>query len=261
MSEESRSVKGTGTPPIDFGELHNEFDQVHAAVFEAFRLITKSGKESLLDYGSGPGAWCLYGSQVFDRVFGVDISEAVLDSARSLATANEIDNVTFINLRDLETVDLPPLDSMISIGVIELAQSSEVIDIFRFAATHLKVGGRFLCNSRRPISFFRTLILLERFSVEGVFRGGRRTLALLRSAIEAIISPEIKSISRARHYHAPEAIIGLAERSGLRLEAGPVQLAKSPTFELLDWHCVRRWFFNIRQTDWYVFEKAGADSN
>lgn len=254
-------MEGLSVPPIDIGELHREFDQSRDAIFEAFRLISENGKGALLDYGSGRGVWCLYGSQVFDQVFGVDISDAVIERARSLAKANEIDNVTFLNLKDLDTVDLPPLNSMISIGVIELARSSEVIDMFRFAATHLKPGGRFLCVSRRPIGFLRPVIFLERFRWEGVLRGARRTLALLRSAVEAIISPEIKPIPRARHYHIPKAIIGLAEHFGLRLKAGPEQLAERPTFERLDWLCSGGGLFNLRQTDWYLFEKVGAKAD
>jgi len=261
MSGKAFSTEGLSIPPIDIGELHKEFDQSCDAIFEAFRLISESGTGALLDYGSGPGVWCLYGSLVFDQVIGVDINDAVLDRARSLAKTNQIDNATFINLKDLDGVDLPPLDSMISVGVIELARSSEIIDMFRFAATHLKPGGRFLCDSRRPIGFLRTLVYLERFRWEGVFRGARRTLALLRSAVEAIVSPDIKPISRARFYHVPKAIISLAEHSGLRLGADPEQLAKRLTFERLDWHCSGRRFLNLRQTDWYVFEKAGAEAD
>lgn len=250
--------------PLAFiGEELNEYDQSQEAIIEAFRLISENGSGTLLDYGSGPGVWSLFGSQIFDQVFGVDIKEASLDEARSLAKANGIDNVTFTNLKDLDTVHLPPLDSMVSIMVIELARSFQVIDMFRFAATNLKPGGRFLCVSRRPIGFLRTLIFLERFRWDGVLRGSRRTLALLRSAVEAIILPKIKPIPQARFYHVPKAIIGLAAHFGLRLVASPKQLANSPTFKRLDWHCSTMWFFNLRTTDWYVFEKVGeeADSN
>lgn len=253
-------MEAAGAKLINIGELHKEFDRSRDSIFEALKLISENGAGSMLDYGSGLGVWCLYGSQIFDHVFGVDISDASLDVARSLAKANEIDNVTFINLKELDKVDLPPLDSMVSIMVIELARSSEVIEMFRFASAHLKYGGRFLCISRRPIGFLRTLMFLDRFRWEGMLRGGRRTLALLRSAIEAVVSPKIRPIPRARFYHAPRAIIELAKQFGLKLEVGPEQLAERSAFVQLDRHCSRPWFFGLRQTDWYVFEKAGSEA-
>ena len=248
------------TPPMYIGEELNRYDQSEEAIIDAFRLISENGTGTLLDYGSGSGVWSLYGSNIFDQVFGIDINDVSLERARSLMEVNKVDNVKFLNLKDLENYDLPALDSVVSVMVIELARSSEVINMFRFIATHLKPGGQFLCVTRRPIGFLRTLLFMERFRWEGFRRGGRRTLASFRSAVEAIIYSKIKSIPRARFYHVPSAIIGLAEHFGLSLRASPRQLASSPTFKQLDLHCSGLWFFNIRTTDWYVFEKCEDDA-
>ena len=79
--------------------------------------------------------------------------------------------------------------------------------------------------------------------------------ALFFSFMEACFSPRIRPIRRARFYQKSQAIIELAEQSGLKLHAGPKELAQDDLFVTLSHICAPA-RYSKWTVDWYLFEKA-----
>ena len=108
--------------------------------------------------------------------------------------------------------------------------------------------------SRRPIGCLKSILMVDQIRLRGLVKGVYRTLALIRSAVEAIISRQIKNIPRARFFHTPGAVISLGKKSGLALRMAPAEFQNFPPARKLEGLFGPR-FMGIRTVDWYVFEK------
>ena len=104
--------------------------------------------ETVLDLGSGGGIDCFLASKATGpegRVYGVDMTNAMVALARENAGKLGVDNVTFL-LGQIEAIPLPDasVDLVISNCVIVIAQDKDQV----FSEIHrvLKPGGRFIVS-------------------------------------------------------------------------------------------------------------------
>jgi arsenite methyltransferase len=100
--------------------------------------------ETVLDLGSGAGFDCFLASKkvgAAGNVIGVDMTEEMIEKARSIAKKHDYHNVEF-RLGDIESlpVDDKSVDVVISNCVINLAPDKDVV--FKEAYRVLKKGGR-----------------------------------------------------------------------------------------------------------------------
>jgi len=213
---------------------------------------------TFFDFGCGMGAWAMVASKSFDEVMGADFIDEI-EKGKSLLRHNNIDNVTFKELisgiNDLDTLNIKPIDMLISIMVIELIPSSSVIDLFQFASNNLSNDGRFLIVTRKRVGFLRTLLSFERFRWENPLKALKVLRGLFRGFVISLFSNEIKPSHRPRFYHNDTEIINLAKRFDLKLYKGQKELSKIECIKSLESNISINKFFNIRQSNWYIFEK------
>ena len=147
------------------------------------------------DYGCGVGVWGIVASEFFSKVTGADFEDKV-EKGEFLLKHNNIKNASFITLKtgvsDLDNIEIEPIDLLISIMVIELIPSNQVIDLFKFASNNLSKNGKFIIVTRRRIGFIRTLLTFERFFYSSFFQALRVLIGLFRGFIISIFSNEIK---------------------------------------------------------------------
>jgi SAM-dependent methyltransferase len=197
----------------------------------------------------------LLASEYFDEVCGIDINEEAVSSANKLMIKNGRKNLKFLNISNQTLQNLPPHDVVISIMVIELARSVDVIEIFETVGRILRPGGLFLCMTRTPTSYLKAIVLMERFRWQRFDIALKRTVALGRGALEAIFSTRVQPIERARFYHSSKEIIDLGQKKGLKLRHDPKDLAHRDEFIHIERMCTPP-FLKLRMIDWYIFEKS-----
>jgi SAM-dependent methyltransferase len=240
--------------PIDLPGETEEFRPYLDPIYRMLEFCRSESDGVLLDFGSGPGVWSLVGSKLYDQVISVDLNDRMLERAQDLFTRNGANNVEHIDLRQTPADELGEIGAAVTVGVIELAGSRHVVDMFQTVASKLKPGGVFLCMTRRPFAVLSTLFTLNRLRVDGPIKGTKRTLAVLRSALEANLSPAIRPIERARFYHSSRAIEALAADNGLILLKSPRELGPRPEFIGFEPYCAPR-LFGRPTIRWHLFQK------
>ena len=108
----------------------------------------------------------------------------MFERGKLLLKHNNINNASFFKLKtgisDLNNSNIEPIDTLISIMVIELIPSNQVIDLFKFAHKNLSKNGKFIIVTRKRIGFIRTLVTFERFFYSSFFKALRVLLGLFR---------------------------------------------------------------------------------
>jgi SAM-dependent methyltransferase len=125
-----------------------DLDRIPAAAIDSFAgvgyfldLAAIGPADRVLDLGSGSGMDSFLAALAAERVVGVDMTDAQLDKARSLATEASFDNVEFRpGYIEKPPVDEGDFDCVISNGVINLSPDKPAV--FAAAAHSLRPGGR-----------------------------------------------------------------------------------------------------------------------
>jgi SAM-dependent methyltransferase len=215
-------------------------------------------KNHLLDYGCGIGVWAMIASTQFNKVTGIDFHSEI-HRGRLLLKSNNIQNVQLKTIKngtsDLVSMEIEPIDTLISIMVIELIPTSQVIDLFEFASNNLKKGGRFLFVSRKRIGFLRTLLTLERFRYSGPINAAKVYLGLARSFLMTLLFKKIMPSHRPSFYMSEIQIRNLATQFDLKVKYSPAEMAKLDCVKSLEDNVSIKKFFKFRQTNWFVLEK------
>lgn len=134
-----------GYPRADLNRIPATALESFAGVGYFFDLAGITAGETVVDLGSGSGTdaflAALYVGRA-GRVIGIDMTEAQLDKARTLARSHGIEQVDFRHGL-IEALSLPDgeADCVISNGVINLAPDKATV--FPEAARVLRRGGRF----------------------------------------------------------------------------------------------------------------------
>lgn len=101
--------------------------------------------ERLLDIGCGWGGLACYAAKRYGvQVVGVTLSEEQARYAREIITHSGLSNQVRVELRDYRTLDDPPFDKMVSIGMFEHVGRSHLPEYFTQAFRMLAPGGLFL---------------------------------------------------------------------------------------------------------------------
>jgi hypothetical protein len=215
-------------------------------------------KNHFFDYGCGVGVWGMVASKFFSKVTGADFEDKV-QRGKLLLKHNNINNASFINLKkgvsDLDNLEIEPIDTLISIMVIELIPASQVIDLFKFASKNLSKNGKFIIVTRKRIGFIRTLVTFERFFYSSFYKAVKVLFVLFRGFVISIFSSEIKRSERTRFYHNKKEIVNTAKKFNLKLSKGPKEMAKMDSVKSLERNISVERFFNFRQSNWYLFKK------
>jgi ubiquinone/menaquinone biosynthesis C-methylase UbiE len=110
-------------------------------------LADTDGSETALDIGAGTGAVALGIAAGVDHVYALDISDGMLDRARTKTGERGVDSVTFGygSFRDPGgTVDLPAVDLVVSNFAMHHLDDGEKADAIETVAGLLTDGGRFV---------------------------------------------------------------------------------------------------------------------
>ncbi|MGK7395404.1 MAG: methyltransferase domain-containing protein [Candidatus Cyclobacteriaceae bacterium M3_2C_046] len=134
-----------GYPESILKTMPSEAIRPFAGVGNPFQIGSISEGEKILDIGCGAGLDCLLASIYTDHlveVFGLDMTEAMLEQARKNAAMMGMKTVHFIH-GQAENIPLPSesIDVVISNGVINLCLDKA--QVFRQIYRVLKPGGRF----------------------------------------------------------------------------------------------------------------------
>ena len=237
-----------------------EFQNIADAADEVLQLSKLDNGRRAVDFGCGTGTWAFVARNHYKELIGIDINEHALSIARSLVEENNWDNVKILDFSEDDFFSINEIDFIMAIDVIPLQTCNHVHTMFDFAKNNLRPGGRLLCTTRRPILFLYELATLRRFrrDYDGIVGGLHRYLALLRSAIEAYVTTEIKRIDRARYYYQPKTVIATATSYGFT-EISPILNApNNPALDKIGWFAVnpRASATLFRPFDWYIFEKS-----
>jgi len=120
-----------------YAALHRAIEA--PALERIFRELSQSHK-SLLDFACGTGRITMIASAYFDRVVGVDVSEAMLEQARMQS------GVTFLR-QDLTSEALDEHFGVITAFRFFLNAEEELrLEALRTIRAHLAADGRLICN-------------------------------------------------------------------------------------------------------------------
>jgi SAM-dependent methyltransferase len=133
-----------GYPAAELDQIPGEAIDSFAGVGRYFHLAAIKPGETVVDFGSGSGMDSFVAALKVGKtgkVIGVDMTDAQLQKAKSLAARDRFDSVTYVK-GYIEDVPLPAgsADCVISNGVINL--SPDKPKVFREAARLLRPGGR-----------------------------------------------------------------------------------------------------------------------
>ncbi|MBN1655748.1 MAG: glycosyltransferase [Deltaproteobacteria bacterium] len=142
---------GTLTDSRAVVALRDDIEQAHV-----FRLLRLTPATCVLDLGGGAGRFALRIAPKVARVTLVDVSEALLDVARSHARAAGISNITFINSSIQEFRFEGFYDVILILGVTAYLTDEQLSAIAESCARVLRPGGQ--------------LILKEPVTTDGVAR-------------------------------------------------------------------------------------------
>lgn len=242
---------------IDLFEYSEQYSKWLDAISSLLKTISVENNH-FFDYGCGVGVWGMVASEFFTKVSGADFEKNV-ERGKLLLKHNNINNASFFKLKtgisDLNNSNIEPIDTLISIMVIELIPSNQVIDLFKFAHKNLSKNGKFIIVTRKRIGFIRTLVTFERFFYSSFFKALRVLLGLFRGFLISIFSSEIRHSNRTRFYHNKQEIINTAKKFNLKLSKGPKEMAKMESVKSLERNISVEKFLNLRQSNWFVFEK------
>jgi predicted TPR repeat methyltransferase len=137
--------------------LEAEFDRNRFSSQEIFEQILKPHMHPefhVLDYGCGPGFLAKAVSSFVKKVYAVDISRGVLECAKILDAAT---NIEYSDAGGLQrTVADNSLDAICSIAVVQYATGDILGQILKNCHQKLKVGGKILFHVKLPDPQWRT---------------------------------------------------------------------------------------------------------
>jgi SAM-dependent methyltransferase len=171
--------------------------------------------ETVLDLGSGAGADVLISARRVGptgRAIGIDMTDEMLDLARTNATQAGLDNVEFIK-GYLEELPLPDasVDVVISNCVINLAPDKTVV--IREAARVLRPGGRFAVSDVIADADLDAATRADVAAWTGCIAGAL-TEAEFRTTLESAGFAEIEiRPTHAVHAHAVSAVVRARKRA------------------------------------------------
>jgi arsenite methyltransferase len=150
----------TGRPLAErLGYPAADLDRIPAAALDSFAgvgyfldLAATGSGHAVLDLGSGSGTDSFAAALRAGRIVGIDMTDAQLDKARTLAAEGGFNNVEFrVGYIEEAPVDDGVFDCVISNGVINLSPGKPAV--FASAARALRPGGRLaladIVSSRR----------------------------------------------------------------------------------------------------------------
>jgi len=203
----------TGYQGMDLSELPEAAANASLGCGNPFAIASLSGGETVLDLGSGGGIDVILSARRVGpegRVYGLDMTDEMLDLARRNAAEAGVTNVEFLKGR-IEQIPLPDdaVDVVISNCVINL--STDKGKVLKEVARVLRPGGRFAVSdvvadpdideaTRRDLALWTGCI------------AGALTTERYRSLLEAagLVQVEIEETHRV-HAHAGSAIIRAAK--------------------------------------------------
>lgn len=131
----------------DYDRLYpGDPDETRASVDALARLARERPQESLLELGIGTGRIALGLHRLGVRVAGIDGSEAMIAQLRAKPHGDEID-VTIGDYRSTRIDETFATVALLYNGIFDPRGAEAQIDIFRNAARHLDIGGRFVVES------------------------------------------------------------------------------------------------------------------
>lgn len=112
-------------------------------------MLPLLGGARVVDLGCGYGWFCQWAAAAGARsVLGVDVSERMLERARSATAAT--DPITYARA-DLDVVELEPGSVDVAYSALALHYLTDIDRLFRVVADALVPGGRFVVSCEHPI--------------------------------------------------------------------------------------------------------------
>jgi putative AdoMet-dependent methyltransferase len=126
-----------------YDRMHKKFRDYAKSTGEIIRRLSLTGDSTVIDLGSGTGAFALHAARKCRTVYAVDISNAMLDYCRQQATKEGVTNIVLCHA-GLLTYEHPaePADAAVCVAVLHhLPDFWKAVALTR-CCRMLKPGGR-----------------------------------------------------------------------------------------------------------------------
>lgn len=134
--------------------------------------VMSSEIKTVLEIGSGPGELALEIARRLPRVevVGIDLAEAMIDSAMERARARRSDDRVRFVLADGAALPLPDASFDVAVSTLSLHHWAEPATVFAEIARVLRLGGVALVYDLRPFAYLRheLEVFLAGTALEGV---------------------------------------------------------------------------------------------
>jgi putative AdoMet-dependent methyltransferase len=128
-----------------YDSMHKKFRDYAKGTEEIIRRLGIDSNTTVIDFGSGTGAFTLHAAKKIKTIYAVDISEAMLDYCRQQAEKEGLNNIVFCpgGLLPYEHSG-EPADAAVCIAVLHHLPDFWTLVALKRVYGMLRPGGRFL---------------------------------------------------------------------------------------------------------------------
>jgi putative AdoMet-dependent methyltransferase len=128
-----------------YDNMHRKFRDYKKGTEEVIRRLALDSTSTVIDLGSGTGAFALYAAKKCKTIYAVDISPAMINYCRQAAEKEGLTNITFCQggLLSYEHAG-EPADAAVCVAVLHHLPDFWKLEALKRVYRMLKPGGKFL---------------------------------------------------------------------------------------------------------------------